>query len=128
MAAILTRRGTGADIRKEKPECGESAKVRHRTRCETHRQTGGGIEHPYRDIKKATALLTRLAASKNRAVRFLQNVVNADRLADLGMPCIRNRLLVGCLGNMGVLSFGCSLSRPGGIRKSLIGTVRKCRI
>lgn len=90
------------------PECGESAKVRHRTRCETHRQTGGGIEHPYRDLQKAAALLTRPAASKNRAVRFLQNVVNAHRLANPGVPCIRNRPLVCCLGNVGVLSFGCT--------------------
>ncbi|MER8970812.1 hypothetical protein NKI25_35585 [Mesorhizobium sp. M0808] len=67
---ILTQCGTGADIRKEKPECGDSAKVRYRTRRETHRQTGGGIEHPYRNLQKAAALLTRLAASNNCAVRF----------------------------------------------------------
>src|ERR1019366_9146129 len=105
---ILTPLRTSADIRKEKPERGEGAKVRHRVRRATHRQTGGGVEHPYRNFQNAATPFD-LAASSNRAVPFLQNVVNANPLASPGMPWIRNRPLVGYLGNVGVLSFGCTI-------------------
>jgi len=104
-------------IRKQRAQRDQRTEIGHRMRRAVHRPAERGIEHPDRDLLRASNAVVDKTAARHRTGRSLDDLIDAHRLRNPRMPSVGNPSIAERRSTVGVLSLS-STTRAAATRRS----------